>query len=848
MPAIKFPRLGSEEEPEPQIKPFSAPTQGPELRSISPERKASSLQEGVHFRFPTYGEMQESTISAKAKKVGVDLGGRRIIKKMIERMVRAIMTSAGKSNPYLHAALTGVTIAGYFGAKERKPPLETITDMPKEAAFWAAFPLAGQTFKAAGKGIMKGATKAATSPMGTAIKGAKNRFLSIPVVPKLFEEKTGGRTIKQLFIPAEERMPKIASQMFRKTQISESLIRQARAQLADSMQHLELPERRLLMDMFRTGRFKMGERFTNAYLNMPVKSRQRVTETLSKLDDWLSTTTEKNPAREEIRQLQFRHYLSTIFDRQLETTGRSMITRHFDDVARMLASEKPFNPKLMQKSLKGIIADPTTHPEARAIAADLHNLTANSLDTLPKAVIDAEQSVLFSKIKSIPGYVTDKAKPGFVASKHPSFKGLHVLEDIEDGLTGLRFLPGFAHTLMNRVLLGPWKLGKVVLRVPTHFRNMFSNMILNDWGGLPFYRQDMYYKAARELRHQGKHAKDFQKVTGFATTFSQVETAHLPYALRHDSSWLQMSEFYLNKLAKPFARAYQMEETWAKLAKYMYNIEKGMPKVKAAEDAVKWTFNYGEVTPFVRTLRATVMPFATWQTKVIPLFLETAAKHPLRLAKWALLPTMLTHLSLKNHRISDNEWSSLREQMPEWMSSSMMALLPFRDSDSRLNVLNFTWMIPGFGDFAELGTNNPMASIVQHPVFTWAAQIYSNKRHYGAPIWYEWEPNEVKAWRVFTHGWLQFMPSLFGQDIKAAYESISGKEGALTPEMFVASQFGMRAHPIDKQRIKATSRAMRRRRSGEIRSRLKKKLREVKDPAKRKKIVEEYGKYLQENE
>jgi len=193
-------------------------------------------------------------------------------------------------------------------------------------------------------------------------------------------------------------------------------------------------------------------------------------------------------------------------------------------------------------------------------------------------------------------------------------------------------------------------------------------MILNSWGGLWPWRGDIYLKAARELRRPTQIARQFTQDTGYSTTFAEVETRHLPRFLRYDKTGLDVFEYYLQRVTAIPTRAYQMVETWAKLAKYIYNLEKKMPRAEAARDAVRWTFNYGETTPFVRGLATTLIPFARWQSKVIPLFFETLERHPERLVPWALLLPAMTAYSLKATGVSSYEWQRIKEMLPEWQS------------------------------------------------------------------------------------------------------------------------------------------------------------------------------------
>jgi hypothetical protein len=376
---------------------------------------------------------------------------------------------------------------------------------------------------------------------------------------------------------------------------------------------------------------------------------------------------------------------------------------------------------------------------------------------------------------------------------------------------------------------------------------LMSNILLNDWGGLPFWRADIYAKSASELAKKGPMFKEFTRLVGDTRFATSDEFFHPLSGSRYgDSVVTQMYKIY-DGAVSPARQLYGAEETWAKLSKYIHNRELGMSKVEAAADAVKWTFNYQEVTPAIARLRTAWWgaPFATWTSKAIPLTAETAVKHPLRFGKWIALGYYLNSYALNEIGMSRDEWEGMKKIMPNYVSKSLMLMLPYRGNEGELKMLNLTWMVPGLGDIAELkqrGEESPgsLATLAfQNPVGNILAAWKMNKKFGGAPIWHDWESYPTQAAKMLNYSWEQFAPTVVpgGADWKMVYDALTERPEAPSPEEALAAQFGFRTITISPEAAVRRKVALDKIHKAEIMQEMRRQLRFTQDPEEQEEIV-----------
>ena len=86
---------------------------------------------------------------------------------------------------------------------------------------------------------------------------------------------------------------------------------------------------------------------------------------------------------------------------------------------------------------------------------------------------------------------------------------------------------------------------------------------------------------------------------------------------------------------------YQKEEEFAKLAQYIFQRKKGLVAEEDWKVAERATFNYAQVTPFIRRLRESIFgyPFITFSYKVTPQVAKTLVTKPTRISNIGKIKT-----------------------------------------------------------------------------------------------------------------------------------------------------------------------------------------------------------------
>ena len=672
---------------------------------------------------------------------------------------------------------------------------------------------------------------------------ATEKALNTPIIPGVMRKILGAPTgkLKSVFITAEDRLarrmgvPSIAAKMLRKRERQTNLSRQLSERINLIHNDMTMPERKVLIDTLKRGVTDVekmtGDVGTEGYWRLPLEGRKRLREVFNEIEAWKNLGTETGSI-EELRKIRITEGLQNAFEKEILSKDGILPTKEFGELLGELKAmgQDSLTGRRLDKALKSIWKNPAYSQEMKDLARDMQSTGGYTLEAFPKMALNTEEVVLMQKVSRLPWMVSEREAPGFIRQTEGQFKGLWLDEDLNDALLGLKHVQGDSLRLFNRLFLSPWKLGKVVLRIPGQFRNVISNIIQNDWGGLPFYRQDIYMKALKEI-HKGKNSailNEFRNATGVATTFADVETQYLPAALKHSATYLDVFEHFATHRIWPvqkMIKLYQMVETTSKLAKFIHNrTEKGMLTAEAAEDAIKWTFNYGEVTPAVKLARGTIAPFATWTAKIFPLFFETAKQHPWRLSKWALMPSIITHQAMKNLNMSEEEWDEIKKTMPDWQKNGWYFMVPWRDEKDRLQMINLTWLIPGLGDLSDFNAEGVLSlrSVVGNPIITGIGDIMNNKTFSGAPIYNDWDDPSMKFLKTSWHIHKQITPSFMGDFWSRAYKTAIDKPGAQTTMQQAIGMFGTKVQPIDQDHNEMMFYRGKKREHREILSKMKK--------------------------
>jgi hypothetical protein len=556
---------------------------------------------------------------------------------------------------------------------------------------------------------------------------------------------------------------------------------------------------------------------------------------------------------------------------------------------------QPNQVEVLQKGLRDLIEDPSISRDYRTAAMDLHDLSATLPEEVAKSSIKLHNTIITDNLKRMPGVVLtdtpervlkslkDQVKQGlsqknlkivldkisaiesntYLPSTWQPFtkKGtsLYVQRDVELELKALQEIPKIANANFNKYFMGPWKMAKVMLRPAAWGRNGLTNLAQNHLGGLPFWRQDLYLKSYQGMRGSNqvkvegtavsKHWNNYSRITGAGGTFATDDVISLGQGMKYGSNMWERSLSTFDKITAPAKSIYSAQEQMFKFAKYLHNIEKGLNKKEAAWDAMKWTFNYGEVTRATAFTRSYVAPFFTWQSKVFPQVLEAVVKHPIKFTGLVMLYSQLQNLALEEAGMTPGEFETFKTRMPEYLQSGLMMPMPWRDQQGRLNFLDLTYIIPGFGDAYQM-SGHPMAQIFQQPLVSIAAGLQSNKKYSGSPIYYDWEPSTTKVAKMFMYTWEQLMPAVVpgGTDWDNMYQAfITTPMSEFEPTMrdlsrlqAVSSSVGLKINPVDESSSIRNFEARRRISTSEMKIDLKKKLRDARSEKEKEELLLKY--------
>jgi hypothetical protein len=461
-------------------------------------------------------------------------------------------------------------------------------------------------------------------------------------------------------------------------------------------------------------------------------------------------------------------------------------------------------------------------PEAMKAAGQIDNpayLLFKSAFDLSK---DVENAKMFKVIAEKFG--TDVAQEGF--TKLPDGVRLgtlagkyvpnHMAEYLKEVIT-----PS-ANTLQKQ-LVANFKFFKVVMNPGTHARNIISNKVLNYWklGMNPLDPRVITsdVTAIKEIaKGAGKWSDEAKKLGYNLDTFASAEMKTLLEGA--DASAWGKTQGMWGKTKKALGDMYQAEENQAKLSAYIFQrtVKNLDPETawKAAESA---TFNYAQVTPFVRKLRESLFgfPFITFTVKSTPLAVETMLKNPNRVSVIGKIKQSIENLADINQ--TDKE----RANEPSWVKDGFYIKLPIKDKFGRSSYFDLTYILP-FGDlvagnFFETGQNMqtglPESRITsmmnKSPFIQTVGAIAKNKDFYGNNIWKPSDTSEKQLLDLSNYLAKTYLPPLVGDQLPGGYnekgerqnKGIAGATGAsaenqkrtLMQEML--RNVGAKIQPID---------------------------------------------------
>ena len=118
---------------------------------------------------------------------------------------------------------------------------------------------------------------------------------------------------------------------------------------------------------------------------------------------------------------------------------------------------------------------------------------------------------------------------------------------------------------------------------------------------------------------------------------------------------------------------------------------------KAADHANTAIIDYSQAHSWIKTLNRIPFgaPFLTYTYKAGPIAVRAMMNHPIKFAKYAALPAMLTMLSAAINDWDDKDIEKFKSRLPEYYRNNPgVAFIPFKDSTGRPQILPLDYLIP----------------------------------------------------------------------------------------------------------------------------------------------------------
>lgn len=358
---------------------------------------------------------------------------------------------------------------------------------------------------------------------------------------------------------------------------------------------------------------------------------------------------------------------------------------------------------------------------------------------------------------------------------------LEELSDVKLGNLAGKYVPDTIHKDLTEMLKPPteflqvlqkltseYKFFKVVLNPASNIRNIISNKLLNnfDEAGIPLYRLDMDYKGMQSFLKKDKWYQEVEKLGGAIDTFTSQEIGNLL-----DGSGISKMGSGYGKFKEYFGSIYQGEEMTAKMSMYIYQrTAKKLNPEDAWKIADRATFNYAQVTPFVRKLRTNLFgfPFITFTVKSAPVVGKTILTHPTKISNIGKIKNSIEKLA------NVKETEAERANEPEWVKNGFYVKLPFKDDKNRSAYFDLTYILP-FGDLALLGDETQLSVFSKSPALSFIRDIGNNKDYFGNKIWKESDNAYQKTADIMRHLTKSALPPPIADQIPGGYKQTTGE-------------------------------------------------------------------------
>lgn len=332
-----------------------------------------------------------------------------------------------------------------------------------------------------------------------------------------------------------------------------------------------------------------------------------------------------------------------------------------------------------------------------------------------------------------------------------------------------------------------FKFNKVILNPATHARNIMSNFILNNFEGLSPARLDIYARAAKAVAAKDDLYQEARQAGLGLDTFASSELRDILSGALEGGVKGKWSRA-MNRVAD----LYQKEEEFAKMAQYIYQRGKGLSPDDAYKVAERATFNYAQVTPFIRRVRESLfgVPFITFSYKVTPQVVRTLAEKPTKISNIGKIKNAIENQS------DLAELTAERETEPSWVRDGFYVKLPMKDKEGRSAYLDLTYILP-FGDLVGgnlfqrdierdtgLKEGIPEAAASRAPFFNLVKELAKNQDFYGNKIYQESADTDAQIGDIFRHLMKTYAPPLIADQIPGGYRKGNERRPAQWEQLF----------------------------------------------------------------
>jgi hypothetical protein len=693
------------------------------------------------------------------------------------------------------------------------------------------------------------ATKvAATEPKGKSwLQTAWETALTAPgkiPTPTLFgirealKADTIGEAIARAFVPGSERSPWTARQMFFNLRRDWRLGQAKADELRDALKEAT-PEHLFEARDILTGKKEFAEASETA---------QNILTKLTEMSQIPKLSAKRKAAFEES------------FIKKVGQLVESLP----DEVRQGMAGLKFDTPKEAWQAVQRLASAPELDARFRTQAQTV----LNAWKTLPQDVMKAYRNTVMDYLKqritSNSQWFSTYQKPGTYYSE---WLGGYVPTGIHDAIEELRYIPRTASTWWGRFFMPPWRFAHVLGRIPTQFRNLYGNFILNDVIGehpLPWYTPTglkQYVTAfTKYINHYMRDkpdplVKQFEDLTGIkGSSWTAAEVfprgREVPF-LGDVRSLPDLLQKVFKITTLPYEKLWDLFETGSKLAKFEWSLKKGMKPLEAAMDAVRATFDYDDVTRMTKMLREYVTPFPTFRVKATTEFYRTLVKQPWRALKYLVIPAAAAEYALSKQNLTDKDWETYKQALPKYVSDGWLLPLPWKDEKGRLQIVPLDWIVPFWGDVIQsvhnLKTAGPLAPLAAtgvHPIYTLPATIIRGEDENGNRIWYDWDSPTTKIAKSLGYMFSQvaagYMPG--GMDWSYIARAIAHPEqpAAPTTGQAASSMVGVKIYPASYEYGEQRQQGRRRAQALEMMKALKRELQGATSPEERQEILTRY--------